>query len=255
MTASRCSSSTPRAVPGPPRSERVADLAGVAGRRVRRHGRRRHGALLRCPSTTSRSGRLQAQTMVACLEARGVDDPRIILVDGGTDVDQNAVLLAIGAHQVLDPLVSAGRVDLQQETTVTGWQTRPAPPPAFSAGAGRLRRPGRRRAGGRATTSPRPSSACSAAGARRHGRRRPGRRCQRAAERRGRAAEHDGPHGPGGRGRRRGAARGRPGLRQGHGPLSPAEDPLEPRRLLRRCCCPVRRSPWPTSRTRSSPVL
>lgn len=68
-------------------------------------------------------GRLEAQTMVDCLTSRGVTHPRVILVDGGTDVDHNAVLLDVGAHQVLDPLVTAGTVDLAQETSVPGWRT------------------------------------------------------------------------------------------------------------------------------------
>ena len=35
-------------------------------------------------------------------------------MDGGTDVDEGAVLMA-GAHEVLDPLVAAGRVRSQEE--------------------------------------------------------------------------------------------------------------------------------------------
>jgi D-xylose transport system substrate-binding protein len=66
-------------------------------------------------------GKLQAEATVECLDARGITHPRIILVDGGTDVDENAVLMAIGAHEVLDPLVSAGKADVV-ETTVKGWQ-------------------------------------------------------------------------------------------------------------------------------------
>jgi len=86
-------------------------------------------------------GRLQAQTMVDCLRARGVTQPRIILVDGGLDVDENAVLMALGAHQVLDPLVSAGQVRLAQETTVRGWDIARAAPAfeqALDASDGRV---------------------------------------------------------------------------------------------------------------------
>jgi D-xylose transport system substrate-binding protein len=68
-------------------------------------------------------GRLQATAMIECLDARGITHPRIIVMDGGTDVDENAVLLAIGAHQVLDPLVNAGKADIEQEATVKGWQS------------------------------------------------------------------------------------------------------------------------------------
>jgi D-xylose transport system substrate-binding protein len=73
-------------------------------------------------------GRLQAQTMISCLQARGVTEPRIILVDGGTDVDENAVLMALGAHQVLDQLVAAGSLHLQEETAVKGWDAARAGP-------------------------------------------------------------------------------------------------------------------------------
>lgn len=68
-------------------------------------------------------GRLQATAMIECLDARGITHPRIIAMDGGTDVDENAVLLAIGAHQVLDPLVNSGKADIEQEATVKGWRT------------------------------------------------------------------------------------------------------------------------------------
>jgi D-xylose transport system substrate-binding protein len=72
-------------------------------------------------------GRLGAEAMIECLDARGITHPKIIMVDGGTDVDENAVLLAIGAHQVVDPMVSAGRAEIE-ETTVKGWRlTRAAP--------------------------------------------------------------------------------------------------------------------------------
>ena len=54
-------------------------------------------------------GKLQAQTLVDCLDAQGVDKPKIIMMDGGTDVDNNAVLFQKGAHEVFDPLVDVGR--------------------------------------------------------------------------------------------------------------------------------------------------
>ena len=47
-------------------------------------------------------GKLQAQTLLDCLKAQGVDSPKIIMMDGGTDVDNNAVLFKKGAHEVLD---------------------------------------------------------------------------------------------------------------------------------------------------------
>ena len=76
-------------------------------------------------------GKLQAQTMIDCLTAQGVTDPKIIMMDGGTDVDNNAVLFAKGAHEVLDPLVSAGKASIDQEAVVKGWLVANAAP-AFS---------------------------------------------------------------------------------------------------------------------------
>jgi len=57
-------------------------------------------------------GKLQAQTMIDCLTAQGVTDPNIIMMNGGTDIDNNAVLFQKGAHEVLDPLVSAGKATI-----------------------------------------------------------------------------------------------------------------------------------------------
>ncbi len=76
-------------------------------------------------------GKLQAQTMVDCLDAQGVTNPKIIMMDGGTDVDNNAVLFAKGAHEVLDPLKSSGKLTIEQEATVKGWLVANAAP-AFS---------------------------------------------------------------------------------------------------------------------------
>jgi D-xylose transport system substrate-binding protein len=103
------------------RAEEVADLAGVEV--VEYGGMVVGGSAPYAVSPDYRQiGRLQAQTLVACLRSRGVVHPRLILVNGGTDVDQNAVLLAMGAHQVLDPLATTGAVDLQVETSVPAWQ-------------------------------------------------------------------------------------------------------------------------------------
>ncbi len=76
-------------------------------------------------------GKLQAQTMMDCLKANGVTNPKIIMMDGGTDVDNNAVLFAKGAHEVLDPLKSSGDLTIEQEATVKGWLVANAAP-AFS---------------------------------------------------------------------------------------------------------------------------
>jgi D-xylose transport system substrate-binding protein len=73
-------------------------------------------------------GKLQAQTMVDCLNAQGVTDPKIIMMNGGIDVDNNAVLFAKGAHEVLDPLKDAGKLSIVGEATVKGWKVENAAP-------------------------------------------------------------------------------------------------------------------------------
>jgi D-xylose transport system substrate-binding protein len=72
-------------------------------------------------------GELQAQTMVDQLTAKGIAKPKIIMMDGGTDVDNNAVLFKKGAHTVLDPLAAAGKLTIEQEAVVTGWDKSLAP--------------------------------------------------------------------------------------------------------------------------------
>jgi D-xylose transport system substrate-binding protein len=76
-------------------------------------------------------GKLLAHAMLDCLSAQKVDHPRIIMMDGGTDVDNNAVLLAKGAHEVLDPLTASGSITIEQEAAVKGWKVENAAP-AFS---------------------------------------------------------------------------------------------------------------------------
>ena len=73
-------------------------------------------------------GKLQGQTLVDCLNQDGVSNPKIIMMDGGTDVDNNAVLFAKGAHQVFDPLKSSGKLTIQSESVVKGWKTANAAP-------------------------------------------------------------------------------------------------------------------------------
>ena len=73
-------------------------------------------------------GRLQAQTLVDCLNADNVKKPKIIMMNGGTDVDNNAVLFQKGAHEVFDPLVKAGKLTIAAEATVAGWKTENAAP-------------------------------------------------------------------------------------------------------------------------------
>ena len=73
-------------------------------------------------------GTLQAQTLIDCLNQQGVDNPKIIMMNGGTDVDNNAVLFQKGAHAVLDPLVDQGKATIVQEATVKGWDIEQAAP-------------------------------------------------------------------------------------------------------------------------------
>ena len=73
-------------------------------------------------------GKLQAQTLVKALEDNKVSDPRIITMDGGTDVDNNAVLFKKGAHEVLDPLQSQGKLKIVNEQVVKGWDVNNAAP-------------------------------------------------------------------------------------------------------------------------------
>jgi D-xylose transport system substrate-binding protein len=86
-------------------------------------------------------GKLQAQTLVDCLDAQGVKDPNIIMMDGGTDVDNNAVLFKKGAHEVLDPLQSAGKLKIVSESVVKGWDVSNAAPAfnqALTAAGGKV---------------------------------------------------------------------------------------------------------------------
>jgi D-xylose transport system substrate-binding protein len=69
-------------------------------------------------------GKLQAQTLLDCLKADGVTDPKIIMMNGGTDVDNNAVLFQKGAHEVFD----ANGTNIVAEATVKGWLVQNAAP-------------------------------------------------------------------------------------------------------------------------------
>jgi D-xylose transport system substrate-binding protein len=69
-------------------------------------------------------GKLQAQTLLDCLKQQGVDSPKIIMMDGGTDVDNNAVLFKKGAHEVLDD----SSADIVGEAVVKGWLVQNAAP-------------------------------------------------------------------------------------------------------------------------------
>jgi D-xylose transport system substrate-binding protein len=82
-------------------------------------------------------GKLQAQTLLDCLSAQGVDKPNIIMMNGGTDVDNNAVLFQKGAHEVLD---NSG-ASIVAEQTVKGWDVANAAPAfnqALTASGGKV---------------------------------------------------------------------------------------------------------------------
>ncbi|HEY3531160.1 MAG TPA: substrate-binding domain-containing protein, partial [Nocardioides sp.] len=59
-------------------------------------------------------GKLQAQALLDCLSQQGVSSPKIIEMDGGTDVDNNAVLFQKGAKSVF----SANNVNVVSDQVV-----------------------------------------------------------------------------------------------------------------------------------------
>lgn len=73
-------------------------------------------------------GRQQAQTLVDCLNADKVSKPKIIMMNGGTDVDNNAVLFRKGALSVFEPLQQAGKLTIAAQATVKGWDVNNAAP-------------------------------------------------------------------------------------------------------------------------------
>ncbi|MCW2546300.1 MAG: hypothetical protein JWN96_760 [Mycobacterium sp.] len=86
-------------------------------------------------------GKLQGQTLVDCLNASNAKDPQIIEMDGGTDVDNNAVLFAQGANSVLKPLNSSGKLKIASESVVKGWLVANAAPTftqALTANGGKV---------------------------------------------------------------------------------------------------------------------
>jgi D-xylose transport system substrate-binding protein len=86
-------------------------------------------------------GKLQGQTLVDCLNASNAKDPQIIEMDGGTDVDNNAVLFAQGANSVLKPLDSSGKLKIASESVVKGWLVANAAPTftqALTANGGKV---------------------------------------------------------------------------------------------------------------------
>ena len=107
--------------------EKEAAKAGVQGHRLRPREPRRHGSVLR---VVRQRGRRQAagSDTDRLPDAQGVTNPNIIMMNGGTDVDNNAVLFQKGAHEVLDPLVAAGKATITEEATVKGWNVDNAAP-------------------------------------------------------------------------------------------------------------------------------
>ncbi|HEV7204667.1 MAG TPA: substrate-binding domain-containing protein [Jatrophihabitans sp.] len=86
-------------------------------------------------------GKLQASTLVSCLTAAKKTNPQIIEMDGGKDVDNNAVLFAKGAAEVFDPLQAAGKLKVVSKTTVKGWDKNLAAPAfqqALTANGGKV---------------------------------------------------------------------------------------------------------------------
>jgi D-xylose transport system substrate-binding protein len=82
-------------------------------------------------------GKLQAQALLDCLSQQGVSSPKIIEMDGGTDVDNNAVLFQKGAQSVF----KANNVDVVSDQVVKGWDVANAPGPfnqALTAAGGQV---------------------------------------------------------------------------------------------------------------------
>jgi D-xylose transport system substrate-binding protein len=66
-------------------------------------------------------GEQQATGLVNCLKATGKTKQTINFLNGGTDIDNNAVLFKAGAHKVLDPLFKNGTYKKGLEVDVKGW--------------------------------------------------------------------------------------------------------------------------------------
>jgi D-xylose transport system substrate-binding protein len=64
-------------------------------------------------------GKLQGQGLLDCLGNK--PGAQIIMLNGGTDIDNNAVEFKKGAHEVLDPAATAGKIKIAQEIDVSKW--------------------------------------------------------------------------------------------------------------------------------------
>ena len=65
-------------------------------------------------------GKLQAQSLVDKLNAMGIQDPSIVMING-SPTDNNAALFKKGAHSVFDPLVAAGKLTIAKEYDTPDW--------------------------------------------------------------------------------------------------------------------------------------
>jgi len=87
-------------------------------------------------------GKLQGQGLVTCMQAKNLPKGAgIIEMDGGTDVDNNAILFAKGYNSVLDPLYANGTYKKLSEAVVKGWTIANAAPAftqALTAAGGRV---------------------------------------------------------------------------------------------------------------------
>src|SRR3954466_3695895 len=64
-------------------------------------------------------GKLQATALLGCLGNK--PGAQVIMLNGGTDIDNNAVEFKKGAHEVLDPAAAAGKIKIAQEVDVSKW--------------------------------------------------------------------------------------------------------------------------------------
>ena len=64
-------------------------------------------------------GKLQGQSLLDCIGNK--PGAQVIMLNGGTDIDNNAVQFKKGAHDVLDPAAAAGKIKIAQEVDVSKW--------------------------------------------------------------------------------------------------------------------------------------
>jgi D-xylose transport system substrate-binding protein len=65
-------------------------------------------------------GKLQGQGLLDCLGNK--PGAQVIMLNGGTDIDNNAVEFKKGAHEVLDAAAAAGKIKIAQEIDVSKWE-------------------------------------------------------------------------------------------------------------------------------------